>query len=404
MLSLKVLTIELAGEDDTCAAYCLRISKGSGLHEYATSTKPKDKSKRKTEFDDGVDILYGEQEEDPLLVVSLLGAWEDKSQQVISVLYLSIPQLLKKQVRLAHQEHLFEFKRGHSTYTARVKVAADDRMRRCKFGTIQVRDTKVFGEDFGYLNFSAVTFEFVKCITPLRMLYENAIILLSWTAPFRTVLFLCAISFVVCYLDWILLLFGLCLWTPVRHAVLGSLIVIEIPEDSDRLVEEFRKNLTFIQLLEASLVDAVNSLRQTFSGVQRNRLQAFISCLKILPVFGLLVMYLVPGYVKVLAVLSVWLLTVSFHPFGTQVWKEVANRYIEYFDGSHWKKPMVKDEAPATPAQEPGLFSKVVEKVSTITSQASQPRVIKDLFVFENQRWWLGMGFVPKFFLDGRAG
>ena len=105
MLSLKVLSIELSGEDDTCAAYCLRVSKGSGLHEYSTTTKPKDKSKRRAEFDDAVDILYGEQEADPLLVVSLLGAWEDKSQQVISVQYLSIPQLLKKQVLGPHRRN-----------------------------------------------------------------------------------------------------------------------------------------------------------------------------------------------------------------------------------------------------------------------------------------------------------
>ena len=277
-------------------------------------------------------------------------------------------------------------------------------MQRCKFGTIQVRDTKVFGEDFGYLNFSAVTLEFVKCITPVRMLYEQVTILFSWTAPFRTVLFLCAFGFVVCYLEWILLLFGLALWTPIRHAVLGSLIVIEITEDSDRLVEEFRKNLTFIQLLEASWVDVVNSLRQMFSGVQRNRLQMFISCLKILPVFGLLVMYLVPGYVKTLTVAFAWILTVSFHPFGAQVCKEVASRYVEYFDGNHSKKSVLRDESQANPPQEPGLFSKVVDRVSTIAGQSTQARVIRDLIVFENQRWWLGMGFVPKFFLDGSAG
>lgn len=107
MLSLKVLSIELAGEDDSCAAYCLRVAKGSGLHEYSTSTKIKDKSKRRAEFNDGVDILYGEKEEDPLLVVSLLGAWEDKSQQVISVQYLSIPQLLKKPVGRGHRRSTF---------------------------------------------------------------------------------------------------------------------------------------------------------------------------------------------------------------------------------------------------------------------------------------------------------
>lgn len=285
-----------------------------------------------------------------------------------------------------------------------MKVAGDERIARCKFGTIQVRDTKVFGEDFGYLNFSAVTFEFVKCVTPVRMLFEHVTILLSWTRPFKTLLYLCAFGFVVCYLDWILLLFGLALWTPVRHAVLGSLVVLEIPEDSDRLVEEFRKNLTFIQLLEASWVDAVNSLRQMFSGVQRNRLQMFISCLKVLPVFGLLFMYLVPGYVKLGAVLGVWLLAVSFHPFGAQVWNEAASRYVEYFDSNRSKKPVVREEAAPNPAQETGLFSKVVDRVSTIAGQASQPgqaRVIKDVIVFENQRWWLGVGFVPKFFLDG---
>lgn len=99
MLSVKVNSVKEVGEEVAYHSYSLRFSKGSGLHEYSSAYRLVDKAKRVAEFEEAVDILYGNKEPDPLLVASLLGKFEDGSSQVLGVLYLSIPQLMKKVVR-----------------------------------------------------------------------------------------------------------------------------------------------------------------------------------------------------------------------------------------------------------------------------------------------------------------
>ena len=283
----------------------------------------------------------------------------------------------------------------------KVKVHSDEKMKLCRFGAILPEDSKVFGEDFGYLSFSAVTFEFVKCVTPVRIIYENLVILLSWTAPFKTITYLCAFGFVVYFIEWILLIFGLLLWTPLRNTLLASLIILEISEETDHAVELFQKNLAFIQMLESSWVDIVNSVRVLFSGVSRNRLQSIINLLKITPFFGILALIMVPTYIKLLTILLIWLVALSFHPFGVQIRNQVITKYTDVNDAYNQptsKAALVPYNSVSDP---PSMMSKVTEAVASLTFSQSQPKIVKDVILFENQRWWLGLGFVPKFFLNG---
>lgn len=167
-------------------------------------------------------------------------------------------------------------------------MVADAKLKSHNFNLFAVRDAKQFGEGFGYTNFSAVTLEFTRCVTPMRRLWEETVILLSWTNPISTLTFLCAASFVIYFSQWIMLILGIILWTPLKKFVIGSLITVEMPSTSDYVVEEFKKNLAFIQMMETSYVDLIKSCQNMFEGVNRNSLNKAVELLKILPLFSLL--------------------------------------------------------------------------------------------------------------------
>jgi hypothetical protein len=68
------------------------------MQEYGSSTRAKEQGKNRIILDEVVDINFGTEQIDPLLVVSLLGTKEDGSREIICVTYLSIVGLIKKQV------------------------------------------------------------------------------------------------------------------------------------------------------------------------------------------------------------------------------------------------------------------------------------------------------------------
>jgi hypothetical protein len=285
-------------------------------------------------------------------------------------------------------------------YSLKVQVIVDEKLKATRFNTLSVKESNKLGKDFALTNFSAITLEFVKCVTPVRKLYEKIVLILSWTAPFTTILHLFALSFCIYFSEWILLLLGLAVWSPLKNAIMGSLLTVELPTNSENMVEDFKKNLAFIQMIEISWVDACASTKSLFVGVNRNRLQSIVNVSKGLPVVALIVWYYFPKSAKIGMVLIAWTCILLCHPLGLQYvssWWEALNQ--------------AKDTTVSTLTHPDSISAKVVNQVAdtvaNLTSTSKPPSspiksvTVKDVVVYENQRWWLGVGFVPKFFADG---
>jgi Integral peroxisomal membrane peroxin len=290
------------------------------------------------------------------------------------------------------EEHKIDFVESTRHYTVTLQVEADAKLKSHNFNLFAVRDAKQFGEGFGYTNFSAVTLEFTRCVTPMRRLWEETVILLSWTNPISTLTFLCAASFVIYFSQWIMLILGIILWTPLKKFVIGSLITIEMPNTSDYVVEEFKKNLAFIQMMETSYVELIKSCQNMFEGVNRNSLNKAVDLLKILPLFSLLTWLYIPQSARIAMLICFWLAVLACHPLGHQITHILLIRL----------QLLTLNEPGATKSATSQFVDQMAKKVSTFTgSPLSSHELIRDVVVFENQRWWLGVGFVPKFIMDG---
>lgn len=291
------------------------------------------------------------------------------------------------------QDHRIDFAGSNRHYTLTVQVNSDAKLKAHNFNMFAVRDSKQFGDDFGYANFSSVTLEFTRCVTPMRRLWEESVILLSWTNPLSTLTFLCAASFVLYFSQWIMLILGVIMWTPLKKFVVGSLITVEMPNTSDYVVEEFKKNLAFIQMMEASYVDLIKSCKSMFEGVNRSGLHRAIDFLRVLPVLGLLTWIYIPQSARIAMLACFWVLVLACHPLGHQVAQLLLIR-LNVFAPS---------EPTAGQSSAYAFVDKVAKRVASIGgSPASDLQLVKDVVVLENQRWWLGVGFVPKFIMEGR--
>lgn len=204
-------------------------------------------------------------------------------------------------------------------YLLKLQSYSDEKLRSTQFDTFSVTPTKEFGKDFGMVNFSGITMEFVRCVTPLRVAVERVLLLMSWTSPFKTLGFLCAVSFLIYFADLIMIVVGLLLWTKLRNSVLGYLISVELPSSSDNMVEDFKKNLAFIQMLETSWVDLVTSVEDAFKGVERSKIKKAVSLMQFLPVLGILVTLQFSKSSRALWIIIIWILGVLCHPLGMEV-------------------------------------------------------------------------------------
>jgi hypothetical protein len=272
-------------------------------------------------------------------------------------------------------------------------VAADEKLRNHNFNILSPGASPEFGQDFGLTHFSSVTLEFVRCVTPLRRLWEEIVILLSWTTPITTLIYLCAASFILYFSQWIMLLIGIILWTPLKKVVIGCLITVEMPNTNDYVVDDFKKNLAFIQMIEASYVDLIKGARGMFEGVNRNRLNKAIEFLKVLPIFGLLTWIYIPQTARIIMMICMWISALACHPLGVQITQTLLLRL----------NVLTLSQAEPT-SMTAKIVNTVTQKVNSMTATpGSSNQLIRDVVLFENQRWWLGLGFVPKFIMDGRT-
>lgn len=337
-------------------------------------------------------------------------------------------------------------------YLLKLQSYSDEKLRSTQFDTFSVTPTKEFGKDFGMVNFSGITMEFVRCVTPLRVAVERVLLLMSWTSPFKTLGFLCAISFLIYFADLIMIVVGLLLWTKLRNSVLGYLISVELPSSSDNMVEDFKKNLAFIQMLETSWVDLVTSVEDAFKGVERSKIKKAVSLMQFLPVLGILVTLQFSKSSRALWIIIIWILGVLCHPLGMEVvistFQAIKERFRARLAQIRRNKPKTSETPSAAPVQD-GLLAQercygvgastaprivqeqtessrfqagspskppaqvcesqvmdkpLLQEVKTKqieqTPQDGNPNLVRDVVVFENQRWWVGVGFTAQFILN----
>lgn len=173
--------------------------------------------------------------------------------------------------------------------------------------------------------------------------------------------------------------------------VIGCLITVEMPNTSDYAVDEFKKNLAFIQMIEASYVDLVKAARGMFEGVNRSSLNKAVEFFKVMPIFGLLTWFYIPQTAKIMMLISMWLSALACHPLGVQITQTLLLRL----------NVLTLSQAEPT-SMAAKIVNSVTQKVNSMTaSPGPSNQLIRDVVLFENQRWWLGVSFVPKFIMDG---
>lgn len=341
---------------------------------------------------------------------------------------------------------------GNNLYRLKLQSYSDEKLRSTQFDSLSVRPTKEFGKDFGMVNFSGVTMEFVRCVTPLRVAVERVLLLMSWTSPFKTLGFLCAVSFLVYFADLIMILIGLLLWTKVKHSVLGYLISVELPSSSDNMVEDFKKNLAFIQMLETSWVELVTSVEDAFKGVERSKIKKAVSLLQLLPLLGILITFQFSKSSRAVYIIILWIFGILCHPLGMEIlinsFQRVRARFQARLAVIRRKKLNDQGSEQSPPTQEGllaqdrcyGVGPSVVPRITPEQSQSSNfssvraselstqvagpqfeaqtaldtvktklpeqisnqgnSNLVRDVVVFENQRWWVGVGFTAQFILN----